>query len=133
MGAGDEVIEWLPTFRPVLNEDLTLQTTLPEDGGESSRFLLLVFKQDGRIEVPKVPACSEDFLNLRFNANGEFKEKYNLEGPVAGNFWRSGHSAYGWTEYYLCFISKCLGNPIISLPGITDVEECQVPDGSRAQ
>ena len=128
VAAGDILAAWVPTFDIELNEAGDgLDTTLAEDGGRTHRFLVLVYKQEGIIDVPKGQSeCKEDLLATRVYDHENLKQEYNLEGPVAGSFFRTGHSAFGWTEYFICKFTRCTGNPfpLGVLPGINDKPEC---------
>jgi len=86
------------------------------------RYLFVVYKQPGRINADEaVPAgCSSVVL---FDHN-DLKAKYNLEGPVAENFYRCGFSLEYFTAFS-CSFSKCIGFPFpVAIPGINDGAEC---------
>ena len=97
----------MPVFDIELNEaEDGLDRTPPRFGGRTHRYVFLVFKLKGYINVPEAPSgCTEDYLTERTTRTHQvLQETYDLEGPVAGTFARTGHSRY---------ISLCLS---LSLP-----------------
>ena len=129
VAAGDTVAAWIPPFDINLNEAGDgLDTTLPQYGGKTHRFLALVYKQKGFINVPEGRiSCVEDILSSRIYDHENLKQDYDLEGPVAGTFFRTGHSRSGWTEFFICKWTRCTGKPfpLKVMPGINDKPECQ--------
>ena len=88
---------YFPLFDIELNEaEDGLDRTPPRFGGLTHRYVFMVFKQKGYINVPEVPSgCTEDFLTARtVRTHKVLQETYDLEGPVAGTFLRTGHSRY---------------------------------------
>jgi len=131
IATGDITAAWIPPFNIQLNEaEDGLDRTLPEYGGGSHRNAILVFKQKGFISIPEgTSGCDEKLLESRIYDHAKLQEEYDLEGPVAGTFFRSGHSRSGWTEFFICKFTRCTGTPIpVPLPGINDREECQKLD-----
>jgi len=127
---GDLKAAYVPVFDIELNEaEDGLDRTPPRFGGLTHRYVFMVFKQKGYINVPEVPSgCTEDFLTARtIRTHKVLQETYDLEGPVAGTFLRTGHSRSGWTEFFICKYTRCLGQPFPKglLPGINDKPECQ--------
>ena len=56
---------------------------------------MLVYKQPGYISVPEGPSgCDQALLTERVYDHENLKQDYNLEGPVAGTFFRTGYSRY---------------------------------------
>jgi len=129
---GDLVYSLLPPFTINLNEDQTgLVTTLAENGGHTHRYIALVYKQKGLIKIPDKPSgCSDNILRDRVSDHEQLKKDYDLEGPVAGTFFKTGHSRSGWTEFFICKYTRCMGNPVPvgPLPGVNDLPECQKLD-----
>jgi len=119
---GDEVAEYLPSFHFVITPDGQLEQTL----GVTDRHLVLVYKQKGKIDMSGQSGCNAGLLEApRVIDHDQLQADYDLEGPVAGNFYRNGYSK-GYTEEMLCYYSKCLGTgPFpFPLPGINDGPEC---------
>merc|ERR1711976_28010 len=114
--AGDEVLEYIPSFK-VDRENGKLIKITPFQGGKSNRHLLLVYKQKGKIDVPTNKGCNKELIAPpRVNDHDKFQEANDLEGPVAATFYRVGYSP-GFSEKYLCFYIKCTGNPF---PGVDE-------------
>ena len=86
VAVGDTVAAWVPPFDIELNEAGDgLDTTLPQDGGRTHRYVVLVYKQNGFIDVPLGRSgCAEDLLTTRIWDHEKLKQDYNLEGPIAG-------------------------------------------------
>jgi len=133
--AGEAILGHIASFTFSQNEakdKLDTQTLL------NSYHVVLVYKQNGRIDIPEaekdsVSKCEPQFFGNRFAyAHEDIQEKYNLEGPVAGTFYTLGYEP-GWTEYWLCYAAAKIGQPIpFLLEGINDKEQgqcsaCQKP------
>jgi len=90
------------------------------------RYLFLAYKQKERIQASEHPeGCSSVVL---FD-HDDLQAKYNLEGPVAGNFYRCGFSLEYFTQT-ACYLTQCMGAPFpIPLPGINDKPECTEQEG----
>jgi len=119
---GDEIAEYLPSFHFVIREDGTLEQEL----GVTDRHLVLIYKQQGKIDMSGQSGCNEGlFAPPRVIDHDQLQADYQLEGPIAGNFYRNGYSE-GYTEDMLCYYTKCLGiGPFpLPLPGINDLPEC---------
>ena len=87
VAAGDTVAAWIPPFDVEHNEAGGLDTTLPKDGGRTHRYAVLVYKQEGLIDVPKAGSlsdCAKDLLPSRIYDHEKLKQTYGLEGPIAG-------------------------------------------------
>merc|ERR1711953_1553442 len=83
---GDEVMEYIPPFRFTV----TKEGVLSSNTTEANRHLALVYKQSGRIDYqPRQSGCNPDIGPARAIDHDEIKEKFNMEGPVAGTFYRS--------------------------------------------
>jgi len=121
---GEEVATWIPSYHFEVKEDGTLDTS----GQITNRHLVLVYKQPGRIEVSGQAGCNPGILEPpRVIDHDQFQADYNLEGPVAGNFYRVGYSE-GWTEFYMCRNRRCLGFPLPQVvEGVNDGPECIGP------
>jgi len=126
---GDEVASYLPSFHFELTPEGTLDTTLPAEGGKTHRHLVLIYKQKGRIEISGQAGCNPGLLKPpRVIDHDKLQAEYDLEGPIAGNFYRVGYSQ-GETEKNLCFFRKCLGFPLPAvIAGVNDGPDCISPN-----
>jgi len=129
IAAGDEVTDYVGPSPFTLTEDGKINKTLPQQGGNTHRYLFLVYKQNGRVDVPGQKGCTADVVNARVSTNhDELQAAYNLQGPVAGNYMRVGYSLSGSIEFNICQIGQCLSslgqpNPFV-IAGVTDVPVC---------
>jgi len=121
---GEEVATYVPSFHFTISADGQLDTTTPE----TSRHLVLIYKQKGRIDMSGQAGCNSGFLEPpRITDHDQLQAAYDLEGPVAGNFYRVKYSK-GWTEYYICYLSKCIGSPYpLPIAGVNDSDVCPTP------
>jgi len=120
---GEEIATYVPSFHFTITNG-QLDTTTPE----TSRHLVLIYKQKGRIDMSGQAGCNNGFLEPpRITDHDQLQATYNLEGPIAGNFYRVKYSQ-GWTEYYICYLSKCIGAPYpLPIPGVNDNTDCPRP------
>jgi len=118
---GEAVATYLPSWYFHVDEEGQLLT----DPQMNHRHLVLVYKQKGRIDMAGQAGCTPGLVEPpRTIKHDELQAEYDLEGPVAGTFYRTNYSQ-GWTEYYLCYFRKCLGFPFPSvIPGVNDGPEC---------
>jgi len=119
---GDQVLEYIPSFHFDITAEGQLDTTLP---GIQNRHMVLVYRQKTRLDLSGQAGCNPDIVEPpRITSADELQAEYNLEGPVAGNFYRVGYSP-GYTESSLCYYRKCLGYPYpLLLAGVNDKPEC---------
>jgi len=122
--AGDENYSYIPSgpFRVKDNG-----TKIDTSKDYTHRYIFLVYKQQGKIEVTEgqIGICSSDALTARIVDHNALQLKYNLQGPVAGNFYRTGFSQKYFNRFS-CQLSKCLGTAWpFSLPGMNDGPECK--------
>lgn len=84
----------------------------PGSGQVDHRYLMLAYEQPGRIQVSESQAgCTPDLLAPgRINDKNTFAAKYNLKGPVAGNFFRVKYSGQ-YSQDQVCYFIKCTGRP----------------------
>jgi len=104
---GDAVVDWIPSYHFSIKEDGTLDTQDPK----TNRHLVLVYKQKNRkrLDLSGSAGCNKEILRPpRVNDHDELQLENDLEGPVAGTFYRIGYSR-GWTEYHVCRNRRCLG------------------------
>lgn len=123
VSAGTEVVDYLPSFYFHEAEDgKSISTNLTD----SNRHLVLVYKQPGRINVTKTQfGCTPDLIGSRVVDHDRLQQEYNLEGPVAGSFYRVGYSQFGRTEEMLCFFSKCTGAYFpFEIEGVNNGADC---------
>jgi len=115
VAAGDEPNEYL--YGVGFNSD---QGVLDVGNTRDKRFVLMVYKQNRRIEAGEVPVVQggKDILK-RFGPSHieeDINSKYDLEeGPVAANFFRVGYQP-GWSELLVCSIKQDLGENIVKIP-----------------
>jgi hypothetical protein len=133
VAAGDEIHDYIPnfTFDEVVGPNGELLDELDVVSRPLKDQLVLVFKQPGRINIqPRTKGCDPGILGRILN-NQEIQKEYNLEGPVAGTFFRVQYDYEGWAEYYLCYFASCTGIPI---PGIIKgVNDNVKPDASTCK
>jgi len=126
VGSGEIRFAYFPSnpFK-LRNNGTRLDTT---DKDFFHRYMFVVYKQPGRIQVSEGvegSECSTDSLTARFINHEDIKEKYNLQGPVAGNFYRAGFNQ-AYFNPFACQFSKCFGFPWpLELPGINDGPDCK--------
>ena len=121
---GEEVATWLPSFSFNIGADAQIGQP-----GVTNRHLVLIYKQKGRIDdISGQTGCNPGLLDApRIIDHDKLQADYDLEGPVAGNFYRIGYSE-GWTQYYACYFTKCMGFPLpMVIPGVNDGAECVAP------
>jgi len=133
--AGEDILSHVPSFAFEQNE---AKDKLDTETLTKKPHLVLVYKQNGRINVPDAEkdiavGCKASTFGNRFGYfHDDLKEKYNLEGPVAGTYYTVTYEP-GWAEYWICYASAIIGNPIpFLLEGINDKERgqcsaCQKP------
>jgi len=126
---GEEIATYIPSYHFELTPEGGLDTTRVEDGGVTNRHLVLVYKQKGRIDMSGQSGCNAGLLEPpRVIDHVNLQADYDLEGPIAGTFYRVGYSE-GLTEQNVCYLRKCLGFPLPSvIAGVNDGPECISPN-----
>ena len=105
---GDVIFNWLPSFGYDETED---KLDFDKEKRTPHKFLVLVYKQNGRINVPqdkRAVGCGPFMANRVGFSHDNFKDEYELEGPVSGTYFTVTYEP-GWTEYFSCYISRCTG------------------------
>jgi len=123
LSAGTVVNDWFPSFYfKEFASNQTLDTSL--EG--SNRHLAIVYKQPGAINVNTTQiGCTPEIISNRIVDHDRLQADYNLEGPVAGTFFRVGYSPFGATDEALCRIRKCAGFPLpFEIQGVNTSPEC---------
>jgi len=127
---GDETVSYLPSYFFEIGEDGKLDTKDPK----THRHLVLVYKQKNRkrLDLSGQSGCNKGILAPpRVNDHDKLQLENDLEGPIAGNFYRVGYSQ-GWSEYHVCRNRKCLGMPFPAVvPGVNDRPECIGPEEAK--
>jgi len=128
LATGDSTAAYIPPFDVPLNDDGTMDKRPPQNGGGQHRYVMLVFKQKGVIGIPEgTSSCNPNIVFSRIYDHAKLQEEFDLEGPVAGTFLRTGYSRSGWSEFFACKFTRCVGQPFPGgvIPGVNDKPECQ--------
>jgi len=108
------------------------------DAQVPKRHMALIYKQKGFVSIPAEEGqtgCGPEpsFFNRANFPHTSIKEKYDLEGPVAGTFYIIKYEE-GWAQYNFCIAGSCQGEPIRgAVPGLNDIfpgnpEACKKPE-----
>lgn len=67
----------------------------PPQGSGLHRYVFLIYKQNGKIDVSEEPRTTNRSRDRRLNsAAKDFAKKYNLTDLVAGNFYQAQYDDY---------------------------------------
>ena len=115
---GIEAMEYTTPWSMAFTANNTL-----DQFGEAHPYLVLVFKQEGEIQVDEThQGCTPNKVD-RIGDKYELAEKYGLE-LVAATFFVVPYSGLA-TQYMICEVSRCLGEAWpFPITGVNDLPHC---------
>jgi hypothetical protein len=131
VAAGTQNFGYIPPFAFLF----TNENGLSKDPAVNHRYALLVFKQQGQLNVTvEEKTCSPKVLaRAKYQSYQDFVKEHGLGNAVAGNFLRAVYGDGAEAHKWICFFSKCTGHPFPApIKGVNDGPDCQPEGGATA-